>query len=270
MTGAALAILVERTDPKIAIVRLNRSGALNALTLDMIKELRGALRALDEDPEVRAIILAGEGRAFCAGLDLVAAGLEPGGANYGAARGMALQESFGSIPVQMRRVRQPIIAVIQGAAVGAGLALALAADVRIVERSARLMIGALKIGLSAGETGISYHLPRLIGAGRAFEIMLTGRTVEAEEANAIGLASRLVDVGAGVAAALEIARAIAANSPYAVTHTKQAMWTNLDSPSLEAAIQLENHVQVVALLSEDFQEGARAFAEKRTPSFSGR
>ncbi|MDP3745528.1 MAG: enoyl-CoA hydratase-related protein, partial [Phenylobacterium sp.] len=148
---------------------------------------------------------------------------------------------------------------------GAGFALALAADVRIASREARFLNGAVRAGLTACEMGISYHLPRLVGAGRAFEIMLTGRPVPAEEAQAIGLVTQVVDAAALRDAALQTARAIAANSPYAIKHTKQLMWTNLDAPSLEAAIQLENHAQIVGILSSDFAEATAAFAEKRPP-----
>src|SRR3546814_1780736 len=120
--------------------------------------------------------------------------------------------------------------------------------------STNFLVGAVKIGLSAGECGISYHLPRLIGAGRAFEIMLSGRAVAAEEAVAIGLVARVVDDAQLLDAALETARAIAANSPYSIKHTKQLMWANLQASSLEAALELENHVQTVAMLSDDFKE----------------
>ena len=132
------------------------------------------------------------------------------------------------------------------------------------------MNGAIKIGLTAGETGISYYLPRIVGAGRAFEIMLTGRAVEADEALAMGLVSRVVDPGDLRETVLQTARAIAANSPYSVKHTKQVMWTNLEAPGLEAALELENHAQVVAMLSGDFAEATAAFKAKRPPAFRGR
>src|SRR3546814_30004 len=141
------------------------------------------------------------------------------------------QELFGGTIRSLRRLPQPVIAAVQGAAVGAGFGIALAADIRIAAPSTNFLVGAVKIGLSAGECGISYHLPRLIGAGRAFEIMLSGRAVAAEEAVAIGLVARVVDDAQLLDAALETARAIAANSPYSIKHTKQLMWRSEEHTS---------------------------------------
>lgn len=261
-------VSLECVDHGIALLKLHRAEARNALTLAMVRELRGVLDVLAADRECRVIVLAGEGRGFCAGLDLKIAVFGDEAARN-ASEAMALQELFAGTILRLRRLPQPVIAAVQGAAVGAGFGIALAADIRIAARSANFIIGAVKIGLSAGECGISYHLPRLIGAGRAFEIMLSGRAVAADEALAIGLASRVVDDAQLLDAALETARAIAANSPYSIKHTKQLMWSNLDASSLEAALELENHVQTVAMLSDDFREGARAFAEKRAADFRG-
>ncbi|SEQ48076.1 enoyl-CoA hydratase [Solimonas aquatica] len=261
-------VLLERPASGIALLKLNRPEARNALTLAAVRELRAQLQALEQDRDCRVLLLAGQGRGFCAGLDLKTSvfGAE---AARNATEAMALQELFAGTVAQLRRLPQPIVAAVQGAAVGAGFGLALAADVRIAAASANFLVGAVKIGLSAGECGISYHLPRLIGAGRAFEIMLSGRAVAAEEALSIGLVSRCVAEDALLDSALQTALAIAANSPYSVKHTKQLMWRNLDAPSLEAALELENHVQTVAMLSGDFKEGAQAFAEKRPPQFKG-
>ena len=260
--------VTETPEPGIALVRLARPGSLNAMTVPMVEALRAELERLDADPECRVIVLTGEGRGFCAGLDLKAV-LPEGGEAKGAVAWMRLQEAFAGLILAVRRVRQPVIAAVNGIAVGAGLGLALAADIRGAAADARFPIGAVRIGITAGECGISYHLPRLVGAGRAFEIMLTGRPVEAEEALRIGLVTQLADGPALREAALGVARQIAANSPYAVKHSKQVMWANLEAPGLEAALQLENHTQVVGLMTEDFAEAARAFAEKRSPVFRG-
>ena len=261
---------ISHPEPAIALLTLNRPESLNALTAELIVALRAALTELDADPRCRVIVLTGAGPGFCAGLDLKA--VTAGGALPWSdpVQATAFQELFAATPPLMRRVRQPIIAAVNGVTVGAGFALALAADVRIASREARFLNGAVRVGLTACEMGISYHLPRLVGAGRAFEIMLTGRPVPAEEAQAIGLVTQVVDGAALRDAALETARAIAANSPYASKQTKQLMWTNLDAPSLEAAIQLENHAQIVGILSGDFAEATAAFAEKRPPVFHGR
>ncbi|HZV10565.1 MAG TPA: enoyl-CoA hydratase-related protein, partial [Novosphingobium sp.] len=231
-------------------------------------QLRAVLAEVAADAALRVVVLAGEGKAFCAGLDLkqVILGEE---APTGPIANMALQELYAGLMLDIHRLRQPVIAAVQGAAVGAGMGVALAADIRIAAPCAQFLVGAVRIGLSAGECGISYHLPRLVGAGRAFEIMLTGRPVTGDEAAAIGLASRLVAEDALRQEALATAQAIAANAPYSIKHTKQVMWANLEAPSLAAAIELENHVQVAALLSADFAEACRAFAEKRPPVFRG-
>jgi enoyl-CoA hydratase len=231
----------------------------------MAARLAAALREAGADPDCRVIVLAAQGNAFCAGLDLKAHPSMDGVVEW-----MRLQEVFSGLIETVRGLGQPVIAAVPGASVGAGFGLALAADIRFCTPATRFLVGAVKVGLSAGECGISYHLPRLIGAARAFEIMLTGRPVTGEEAFAIGLASDMVDADALLDRALGCARMIAENSPYSVKHTKQVMWANLHASSLEAAVELENHVQVVALMTDDFREAAAAFAEKRPPQFTGR
>ena len=140
----------------------------------------------------------------------------------------------------------------------------------IVACSASFHIGAVRIGLTSGECGISYHLPRLIGASRAFELMLTGRPLSAEEADKVGLVSCVVDDEHLLSRALEMAAEVLRNCPYSIKHTKRLMWANLEAGSLDAALELENHVQVPGLLTEDFGEASDAFAEKRPPRFTGR
>lgn len=257
-------IEVSRLAARVAVIRLDRPDALNAFTVEMMRSLREALLALESDESVDVLVITGKGRAFSAGLDLKAVPLGDGEIHHGTIPGMALQELFAGIAGQIRRMRQPVIAVINGVAVGAGFALALACDIRIVEPAARFMVGAVRIGLTAGESGISYHLPRIVGAGRAFEVMLTGRSIDHEEAAAIGLATTVVEEGGGVSQALRMADTILANGVFATKHTKQLMWSNLDAPSLDAAILLENHAQVAAMLGADFQEARSAFAARRS------
>lgn len=257
-------VLVECRADGVAIVTLNRSDHLNALTEEMVQSLREAFVQLDANSACRVILLHANGRMFSAGYDLKSA--DPGRNTMQLMAGQAL---FGGTPGVIRGARQPVIAAIHGAAVGAGFAIALAADIRIAARSAKFLNGAIKIGLSAGESGISYHLPRLVGAGRAFEIMLTGRPVLADEALAIGLVTQIVDDSELMLAALKLAESIAANSPYANSATKRLMWQNLEASTLDEAVELENHIQTVAMTTGDFQEGVRAFIEKRTPTFTG-
>lgn len=252
----------------VALVRLSRAEASNAMTVAMARELTNVLAQVEAESDCRVVVLAGEGAIFCPGLDLkaVSTGTEK---PEGAAQWMVLQEVFSDLMTRLHRLRQPVIAAVQGAAVGAGLGLALACDLRIATPSAKFLVGAVKVGLSAGECGISYHLPRLVGAGRAFEIMLTGRPVTGTEALSIGLITHVAEPEELLEQALQLAQAIAQNSPYSTKHTKQVMWANLNA-SFESALELENHVQVVGLLTEDFAEAARAFTEKRPPRFTGR
>ena len=263
------AVAFERLEPGIALVRLNRPRAMNALDEAMVAALHDMLDRISRDDTIRVVVLTGTQHAFCAGLDLKALDMQPGGLHATAIGWTHVQENYAGIALALRALPQPVVAAVCGPAIGVGMAISLACDVRVAGRSADFRIGAVKIGLSAGESGISYHLPRLIGASRAFEIMLTGRRVDADEASAIGLVSRVVDDVAALPAAIEIAREIATNSPYSVKRTKQIMWANLDAQSLTAAVDLENHVQVVGLMTEDFREAIDAFADKRPPRFRG-
>ncbi len=267
MTEATL--LLEREAGGIALLRLNRPGRMNAQTQDSMGQLQAAIDALAEDPEVRVVILTGAGRGFCAGLDISGGEIDPNNRPADVTAYYALQERFAGTMLRLRALDKPVIAAVNGVAVGAGFALALAADLRVVAEGAAFHVGAVKIGLSAGECGISYHLPRLIGAARAFEVMLTGRPLPAEEAERIGLVSAIVPEGALLDEARRLAGLIAENSPYAVKHSKQVMWSNLDAPSLQAALELENRTQVLALMSKDFAEALAAFNEKRKPVFTG-
>lgn len=262
-------LLLDRQSDGVTIITLNRPEARNAFTTDMARRLTALLDEVEADSGCRVVVLRAAGAGFCAGLDLKAS-LSGADAPQGAIDWMALQEVFSGLMQRVRAMRQPVVAAVQGAAVGAGFGLALACDVRIAADDAKFLVGAVKVGLSAGECGISYHLPRLIGAGRAFEIMLTGRPIPAAEALSAGLVADIVPPDALLERALTTARAIAENAPYSIKHTKQIMWANLEAPSFASAVELENHVQVVALLSEDFREAATAFAEKRAPVFTGR
>lgn len=266
---AAAALLLERHEGGIALVRFNRPGAMNAMDPAMVADVHAMLAEIDSDETIRVVVLTGTERVFCAGLDLKSLDMQPGGAHASAVGWMKLQEAYAGMALRLHGLRQPVVAAMCGPAIGVGLALALACDVRVAGRSSDLRVGAVKIGLSAGESGISYHLPRLIGAARAFEIMLTGRRIDAQEALAIGLVAQVVEDDAALATALGVARDIASNSPYSIKHSKQLMWANLDAPSLAAAVELENHVQVIGLLTDDFREAIDAFAQKRAPRFRG-
>ncbi len=263
MTIPAVNVIVhERPHPAISILRFNRPERLNALDEELIAGIYDTLRNISQDETQRVVILTGTGSAFCAGLDINASVQWRATPRSARAR-FERQELFAGMTKRIRELKQPVIAAVNGPAAGAGLGLALAADIRVAAPPARFIIGSIRIGLTAGECGISYMLPRLIGASRAFEIMLTGRPVESEEAERIGLVSRLVASDALIPIAMEIAHSIVANSPFGVAQTKKVMWTNLDAPSYDAALDLENRSQLVTAFSDEFADATRAFAEKR-------
>lgn len=264
-------VLVTEAEPGITEIRLNRPDRLNALNAVLVQELHDALAAVADDRDCRVVILAGAGRNFCAGADLAGHGIAPGGDGSGSPQDwMATQEHIASLVPRIRSLPQPVVAAVQGAACGGGLALALASDVRVCASDARFNAAFVRVGLSGCDIGVSWLLPRLIGSSRAFELLLTGRFVEADEAARIGLVSAVVAREDLDGHTRGIARAIAANSPYGVRMTKQVMWSQLEVGSLAAGIALENRTQVTAVLTSDHKEAVRAFLEKRAPRFSGR
>jgi enoyl-CoA hydratase len=274
---SASPLVVTEPEPGITVLRLNRPERLNALSPELVAGISATLAALSTDQSVRAIVLTGTGRGFCAGLDLVGASQAlqaasaPGSgpaADGGVPGRLRGQEQFSDMVKAIRRARQPVIAAVNGPAAGAGMALALACDVRVASESAAFHVASVKLGLSAGECGISWHLPRQVGTARGFEILLTGRPVRSAEAAEIGLVSRVVPDGEALDAALEAARAIAANSPFAVWQTKQLMWANLEL-GFDAAIELENRTQILAVHTKDHAAAVAAFNEKRSPTFTG-
>lgn len=266
-TGAA--IIIEQLADDIVVIRLNRPARLNALTREMVRDLNETLDNISTQLEVRAVILTGEGRGFCAGQDVAAADARNRTAPSGLTERLYWQEQFAGMVKRIRAMPQVVIAAVNGPCAGAGMALALAADIRIAARSGRFLNAAVRLGLTAGETGMSYMLPRLIGASRAFEILITGRAVDAEEAVEIGLIARLVDDASLMEQAGALARQILSNSPFATAHTKRIFWENLHAPSFDAALELENRTQILASMTEDYKEATAAFTEKRTPAFKG-
>src|SRR5438046_4710711 len=186
-------VAVEKVRPQVSLITLDRPERLNAMSHELVADLHSALDEVAEDRDSRVVILTGAGRGFCAGLDLKGAGAPPEAAGLGhAAGGMKSQQHIARLVPRMRTTPQPIIAAVNGAASGGGLALALASDVRIAAASARFNVAFVRIGLSGCDIGVSWLLPRLVGASRAFELLLTGRFVDAAEADRIGLVARVV------------------------------------------------------------------------------
>jgi enoyl-CoA hydratase len=264
-------VTIERPRDGVALLTLQRPASLNAMNADLIAGLHEAFAELRGDRSCRVIVLTGAGRAFCAGLDLREGASPPEAAGLGRAQaGLAVQQSIASLVPTMRSMRQPIIAAVNGAASGGGLALALASDIRVCDPAARFNVAFVRVGLSGCDIGVSWLLPRLVGASRAYQLMLTGRFVDATEAHDIGLVTTISDPGAVLDAAYAQAELILANSPFGVQMTKEVMWSQLEVGSLQAGIDLENRTQLLASTTQDLGEAMQAFLEKRTPKFGDR
>lgn len=262
-------VRVDRVTDDVVVVTLDRPDRLNAMTHELVGELHEALESVGRDRSVRVVVLTGAGRGFCAGLDLRDAGAPPDAEGLGAVQHrMVAQQHIARLIPRLRSLPQPVIAAVNGPASGGGLALALGADVRLAARSATFNVAFVRIGLSGCDIGVSWLLPRLIGAARAHELLLTGRHVDAAEAERIGLVHRVVPDGEVLEAAISKAGEIAANSPFGVWMTKEVMWANLETPSLQAGIDLENRTQILSTFTGDMREAVQAFLEKRPPRFS--
>jgi enoyl-CoA hydratase len=263
------AVLIEHVRPGIVVLTLNRPERLNAMNYELVRGVYDALDELEGDRSCRVIVLTGAGRGFCAGLDLTEGASPPSTAGMGRAQaGMTVQKLIAGLVPRMRAAPQPIIAAVNGAASGGGLALALASDVRIAAQSARFNVAFIRVGLSGCDIGVSWMLPRLIGASRAFELLLTGRLIDSAEADRIGLVTRVVADGSVLDSALETAELIVGNSPFGVRMTKEVMWSQLEIGSLQAGIDLENRTQVLSSFTGDLTEAMAAFAEKRPARFT--
>lgn len=248
---------------------LNRPEAMNSISLAMVDDLSDYFGRLFDDRETRIVVLRGAGRAFCAGLDIKDnAGRDPARVPFGG--GFGFQGYLADVYVKMRRCPQPIVSLIHGAACGGGLAFALASDIRIAGASARMNAAFIRIGLSSCDMGVSYFLPRLVGASLAAELMLTGRFIDANRALATGLVSQVVADEALEAAGQVLVDEMLGTSPMGLRMTKEGLARGIDAGSLEAAMAIENRNQLMCAASADFAEGMRAFIEKRPPVYTGR
>jgi enoyl-CoA hydratase len=241
----------EQPRPGVTVLTLSRPDKLNAINEDMVRELSDAFDSIRGDDDVRVVVLTGAGRGFCAGLDLRDFGPSAREATNSTSGRMQFQEMMAGLPAALRALPQPVIAAINGPAVGGGLALCLGADLRVCSASASFGNAAILIGLSGAEMGMSYHLPRIVGTSVAADWMLTGRTVSSQEAHERGLVSERVDDDQLLDRALEIAEQIAANAPLAVRLTKRALQVNTDASDLASALELENRNQVIASMTDE-------------------
>jgi enoyl-CoA hydratase len=262
-------VLVDRSHDGVALMTLNRPHHLNALTSEMLGQIYDTFEQLGRDSQCRVIVLTGAGKGFCAGDDLqdyrppswVPTDVGPLQSN------MYQQKYVAEIVPRMRAVPQPIIAAVNGAAAGAGYGLALGADLRFAATSAAFVDAFVKIGASGAELGLSWLLQRIVGATRAAELVLTGRRVDGEEAERIGLVLETVPDGQVVDRAMVLADQIIENTPFGTWMGKATLWSNLEISSLAAAIDLEARTQILTLGTEDAKEQLLGFREKRAPLY---
>jgi enoyl-CoA hydratase len=250
----------------IGLITLNRPERLNALSLDMVEELHDLFRTVRERKDLRVLILTGEGRGFCSGADLKDARLRqefPTSPPDPTVHLITIQKKYADLVLEMRHLPQPIIAAVNGPAAGGGMCLALASDVVIGSPKAAFTPSFINIGLSGGEMGTTFFLPQKVGAGRAAEILLTGRTVDAQEAERIGLMNRLVEENRLQDAAMDLARIMLAKSPMGLRLTKEALNLNRTAPSLDAAVEFENRNQSLCCSTSDFFRAIDAFMKRK-------
>jgi enoyl-CoA hydratase len=262
-------VLAEEPAPHVRRLTLNRPDQLNAMTAELCEALHGELRAAAADRSCRVLILTGAGRGFCAGVDLHGYGSAPANDGSDEPRDrLANQQHMSTLVLGLRALPQPVIAAVNGPAAGLGFALALGCDIRYASSLAVFRAAFINIGVSNCDMGTSWLLPRLIGASRSHELMLTGRRVDAEEALRIGLVAELLEPQDLAARALSAAEQIAALSPWGVRLTKQGMWSALEIPSEQAAVEYEDRQQIMATFGRAVPEAISAFLEKRPADFA--
>lgn len=251
----------------VATVTFDRPDRLNALTFDVYADLRDLLGELEQREDVRALVITGTGRGFCSGGDveeIIGALQEMGTGGL-----LEFTRMTGAVVEKLRRLPMPVIAAVNGVAAGAGAVIALASDIRILSEEATLHFLFTKVGLSGGDMGAAYLLPRVVGLGRASELLLLGEKVEADRALAIGLATRVVPDAELPSHAQSLARELASGPAFAFAATKVMIDRELDM-DLGAAIEFEAFAQALLMTSEDHAEFYRAFTGKRPPEWKGR
>lgn len=259
-------VVVDQPRAGVTRLTLNRPDRLNALTAPLVRELHAALDAIE--PRTRVVVLTGAGRGFCAGLDL--GGYDEGAAAPSPAASLAVQRDIAGVMQKLRRLHQPVVAAVNGAAAGGGLALVCASDVRIAADSAVFASSFIKVGFSGCDMGVSWLLPRLVGAGRAHELMLTARRFDADEALKIGLLADVVAPAALAERVDALVDELLAAPPLSLALTKQGMWLSVEIPSFDAAVELENRQQVITAMTAEQSEAMAAFLEHRAPVYEPR
>jgi enoyl-CoA hydratase len=262
-------VLIDKPLPHVSLVTLNRPERMNAMAFDVMVPLREALEEVSGDNDTRVVVLTGAGHGFCSGADLEDSGHVPGIA--GLTRTTIAQRSMDllhDVILTIRRMHQPVIAAVNGAAIGGGFCLAVATDIRIASVDAYFRAAGITNGLTSSELGISYLLPRAIGSSRAFDILLTGRDVDAGEADRIGLVSEVAPGHDLLERCYGIAEKITSFSRIGVESTKRLLWSSLDAGGMHAHMDHEAHAQLyVRLTTENFEEAVRARKEQRAPVY---
>jgi len=259
---------VERLGP-VTVLTLDRPERLNALSHGLLRRFDELLDELMYDYDQRVVVLAGRGRAFCAGMDLKG---QLAGDRWVDGTGQvqatyAIQEVVARVITKLRDIPQPVVAAVHGVAAGGGLSLACASDVRVAEEDVRFSAAFVRLGVSGGDMGSSWFLPRIIGFERASEMLLTGRDLGGEEALAAGLVSRLVGAGEARGAAIAVAEEMCRVAPFTTRMTKSLLNLSRDGLALRQHLEVENRTQVMMTATDDFAEGGRAFAERRPAVF---
>jgi enoyl-CoA hydratase/carnithine racemase len=261
-------VLRAQLRPGVVQLTLSRPVKLNAMSQTLVAALDRQLHELADDLTCRVVVLTGAGRGFCAGLDLDGFGPLPGAEDFGAAQQTWLgQRAIAGLIQQIRRMPQPVIAAVNGPAAGGGLALVCASDIRIASSAAVFSTSFIRIGVSGCDVGTSWLLPRLVGAARAHELMLTSRRFDAAEALRIGLVTSVTgpaELAAEVGTTLD---ALLSAPPLSLSLTKQGMWLALEIPSFDAAVEMENRQQVLTSLTADADEAMVSYRARRPAQY---
>lgn len=259
-------ITLEQPEPGVGLLTLNRPKRLNAISIPMLDEILALYEYLEKAREIRVLIITGAGRGFCSGADLMGASDSKGLAEQASNAATFLefvQKRYARLITGLRRIPQPVISAVNGTAAGIGMCMALAADIIVGTPEVKFIASFANLGLSGGELGSTYLLPRLIGAARAADIVLTGRTVEADEADKIGLLGSLVDHDMLMETCMEKARMMLEKSPIGLRITKETIDANANAVSLEAAIELENRNQAILAFTPEFFQAVMSFSQKK-------